>query len=82
MSEFNCNKCGFCCSELPAHVLTLLDFPVHPRGKGCGFQNEDKSCSIYATRPEICRVRPDSGGGFAASESACVDLQNKFGEDD
>lgn len=78
MSDFNCNKCGLCCSEIPAYAVLKFGLPLHPRGKGCANQNEDKTCSIYETRPEVCRVKPDANGSFALAESACTYLQKLF----
>lgn len=51
----------------------------------CKFLNEDNSCSIYETRPEICRIeemQKESGihkdAYFADSAKACNQIQEHF----
>ena len=51
MSKFLCSSCGACC--LVAGATGLLP----DRGDGaCIHLNKDMLCSIYETRPDICRV--------------------------
>ena len=53
-SNFPCNKCGACCRNIRNSDLTqFLD-----RGDGiCKYYNDAlKLCSIYESRPNICRV--------------------------
>ncbi len=51
---WECNKCGACCC-LAGFIIKELD-----RGDGvCRMLSENNMCSIYETRPEICRVRKD-----------------------
>lgn len=49
--KFQCSKCGACCKR--AGWLGLM--PTREDG-ACLYLNEDNSCSIYETRPEVCRV--------------------------
>ena len=49
---WECNKCGACC-RLAGFIIKEWD-----RGDGaCKMLNEDNTCSIYETRPHICRVK-------------------------
>jgi len=54
MNDFPCNRCGLCCQ----HVGLAPETRFLDRGDGvCGhFDLASKSCSIYAQRPDICRV--------------------------
>lgn len=48
---WECNKCGACC-KLAGFIVKNLN-----RGDGvCKMLLDDNTCSIYETRPEICRV--------------------------
>lgn len=53
--DFHCSKCGACCSHLSAfnHIYDELD-----RGDGvCKFfDDKERLCTIYETRPSLCRV--------------------------
>jgi len=51
---FPCTKCGLCCQHIET-IEELKDFDV---GNGvCKYFNTiDNSCSIYETRPDICRI--------------------------
>ena len=49
---FNCSKCGICCRNLPA----VAPFDELHQGDGvCKFLMGNL-CSIYDTRPSLCRV--------------------------
>jgi len=49
--EFLCSGCGACCM-IAGYSKLLPD-----RGDGaCTYLNEQNQCSIYETRPDICRV--------------------------
>lgn len=53
-SQFPCDKCGLCCKRVSvAEETVFLD-----RGDGvCKHHDEEsKLCSIYESRPEVCRV--------------------------
>ena len=64
--NFNCNGCGACCRRvgtMPKELLVMNKLEVNPDGSCKNFQS-DNSCSIYETRPSICRVsdmQKDSG---------------------
>lgn len=47
--QFNCDKCGACCKNLPPGI------PLN-RGDGVCKYLENNLCTIYETRPDICRV--------------------------
>jgi Fe-S-cluster containining protein len=51
---FPCSSCGLCCRK----VGLALETKALDRGDGvCRHLDEDtRLCSIYATRPDICRV--------------------------
>lgn len=49
---FNCSKCGCCCRHLDRSEL----YKDLDRGDGVCKYLEDNICSIYETRPLICRV--------------------------
>lgn len=51
---FDCYKCGACCHFLHLHP-NYKDWK-HPDKPHCKYLNDDKTCAIYKTRPEICRV--------------------------
>lgn len=54
MTNFPCNKCGICCQRVHwAEETKFLD-----RGDGVckHYAKDSKLCTIYAQRPEICRV--------------------------
>ena len=51
---YQCEKCGACCRNLDkSEIYKHLD-----RGDGCCkyYNDETKLCSIYDSRPIICRV--------------------------
>lgn len=49
--SFNCTKCGACCRR--AFLLPGFPFPVGPDGACSKLVNNQ--CSIYETRPDVCR---------------------------
>lgn len=52
--EFPCTQCGLCCQNVNlADETQSLD-----RGDGTckHYSDNDKNCTIYADRPDICRV--------------------------
>lgn len=49
---FVCDKCGKCCR----HLDTSSAYAELNRGDGVCRHLEGKLCSIYATRPLLCRV--------------------------
>lgn len=50
---FNCNKCGSCCRNLN---LNDLYKELHDGDGVCRYLDENNECSIYETRPLLCRV--------------------------
>lgn len=49
---FNCDKCGICCEHIDGvDLYAQLD-----RGDGVCKYLKDNLCSIYDTRPLLCRV--------------------------
>ena len=56
--NFKCNGCGACCRRvgtMPKEVLAINNLSVRADGS-CTNLKSDNSCSIYETRPTICRV--------------------------
>lgn len=54
MPEFPCTQCGICCQRVHwAKETKFLD-----RGDGTckHYATDSKQCTIYAERPDICRV--------------------------
>ena len=49
MKEFPCTQCGACCRRAQNLMPTKED------GTTCVYLKDNK-CSIYADRPEICRI--------------------------
>jgi len=49
MNEFRCDSCGLCCRQ-------VTDGVGLPHKNGVCAHLVDNKCSIYATRPDICRV--------------------------
>jgi len=54
MRTFSCNQCGLCCQ----HVNYAVETHFIDRGDGTckHYDPTSKGCSIYAERPDICRV--------------------------
>ncbi|PXA02960.1 YkgJ family cysteine cluster protein [Coraliomargarita sinensis] len=50
-------------------VYQLYPLPFHQR---CAFLLQDQLCSIYATRPEVCRR-------FAAGSTQCIEARERSG---
>ncbi len=50
---FICTKCGLCCRNI-GKIPELAGF--HTGNVFCMHLSDDNLCSIYATRPYICRV--------------------------
>lgn len=86
---FHCSKCGLCCrniSKIPQ--LSLFD-----NGNGvCIYLGKDNLCSIYANRPEICKVDLMYEKHFKSSmtieewyklnEKGCLELKNTLKKGD
>lgn len=52
MDKFPCTSCGLCCKNIHL-VPKLQDFD---RGNGTCIHLVDSKCSIYETRPQVCRI--------------------------
>ena len=53
MDRFPCTACGLCCTK--AGSVDQLKIFALSNGT-CQFLNEHNKCSIYETRPNLCRV--------------------------
>tara|TARA_R110002095_G_scaffold177429_1_gene154744 strand:+ start:44 stop:340 length:297 start_codon:yes stop_codon:yes gene_type:complete len=49
--EFLCSKCSACCRNVGD-----LDLPSDDNGVCLNLDQENNTCKIYNTRPDICRV--------------------------
>ena len=86
---FPCNRCGACCRSIK-HVPELKDYD---RGDGAckylvGEPGQEHTCSIYETRPDVCRVdksKPilmSTAEWYRANLEACTKLRlNVYGQD-
>ena len=50
--KFPCTGCGVCCKNI-SHIIELKEFD---RGDGQCIHLDNDECSIYHSRPQICRV--------------------------
>lgn len=50
--NFQCIQCGECCR----HINLIPPLAQYDRGDGVCIYLKDNLCTIYAERPEICRV--------------------------
>lgn len=57
--KFGCTKCGACC-RLAGEIFkgACIDFPYGFKEDGvtCEKYKEGVGCTIYETRPDVCRV--------------------------
>lgn len=49
---FQCSQCGLCCQ----HIDLVPELAKFHNGNGICIHLKDNICSIYTTRPDICRV--------------------------
>lgn len=54
MDTFPCTQCGLCCQHV--HMSDETRFLDRGDGTCRHYDAADKSCTIYAERPDICRV--------------------------
>lgn len=54
MTAFPCTQCGLCC--LHVHLVDETRFLDRGDGACRHFDEAGKGCTIYANRPDICRV--------------------------
>ncbi|WP_394682227.1 YkgJ family cysteine cluster protein [uncultured Comamonas sp.] len=52
--EFPCTQCGLCCQHV--HLSHATQFLDSGDGTCRHYDSLSKGCSIYAERPDICRV--------------------------
>jgi uncharacterized protein len=84
MSNFPCTSCGLCCR----HISGLKELQAFDRGDGvCQFL-KDNQCSIYETRPLICRIDEmyeldykhlEKNEFYQLNIKACLHLQKSAG---
>ena len=53
-SAFPCTQCGLCCKHV--HVAAETQFLDRGDGTCMHYDATSKGCTIYAERPDICRV--------------------------
>lgn len=53
LDRFPCTKCGVCCKNI-SHIVQLTNYD---RGDGQCIYLQENKCSIYSTRPLVCRVK-------------------------
>lgn len=82
---YPCTECGACCRLGPTRTF---GWPLNNEGTACLFLQSDNRCSIYADRPDICRIdiaAEQSGAPlevyFEACAEACAALQDMEGLD-
>ena len=49
---FPCSRCGECCR----HIDRVPQLKMYDNGEGCCVFLNGNECTIYETRPEVCRV--------------------------
>jgi Fe-S-cluster containining protein len=83
--KFPCTACGLCCRIGPRLVE---GWPLREDG-ACAHLNDDNTCAIYDTRPEVCRVHEmqkksgiDQRTYFNLSAKICNDFQTDAGLDE
>ena len=86
--KFNCWNCGVCCK-----MCNLLDELKHfDSGNGvCINLNDDNTCAIYDTRPDVCNTKTMYNAKYkdklswdeyvTVSESVCKWLEKTLGID-
>jgi uncharacterized protein len=54
MNSFPCTRCGLCCQHV--HMSDETRFLDRGDGTCRHYEDDSRSCAIYAERPDICRV--------------------------
>jgi uncharacterized protein len=54
LPSFPCSGCGSCCMDVK-HIPELAQY-AGPKGRCTMLGPDDKTCTIYADRPLVCRV--------------------------
>ena len=83
---FKCNGCGKCCQNIWA-LEGMEDFPYKAKKDGSCEKLVDNKCSIYETRPLICRVDDyfeknikgtmSKKAWYKLNNNSCIELNNR-----
>ena len=67
---WKCSGCGNCCRLAKIWWSTTgTDWPYGYRGLSCAMLDEETNrCSIYETRPAVCRVSAAIAAGISEAE--------------
>jgi Fe-S-cluster containining protein len=83
VAPFPCTACGACCVVLPRLVK---GWPLREDG-ACAHLSNENLCTIYETRPDICRVGATTLLGltppeyYALTAKRCGEMQESLGLD-
>lgn len=67
----SCRMCGACCVAPDIAAL------AKPMGVPCGFLDSESRCTIYPTRPDVCRrYRPDEICELIAAPTLAARVSN------
>lgn len=78
---YPCTECGACCRVGPR---LIRGWPMNADGTACAYLGADNRCTIYATRPAICRTDRQPvplAPSFVASAAVCNRMQEAEGID-
>lgn len=89
LSAFPCTQCGLCCQHV--HLAAETQFLDRGDGTCRHYDATSKGCTIYAERPDICRVDRQYAVRYAQqytwdeyvtlNQQVCVILQAKEEQD-
>lgn len=91
MDQFPCNQCGLCCKLVGLVIDQLKEngFPYNQNKKGECEKLVDDKCSVYETRPSVCRIdEMQLSSGKSKSEyykdsiNVCNQLKKTYGKSD
>ena len=71
--NFPCTSCGACCRR-----VYLVDVSMAKENGHCINLNDDNTCNIYDTRPEICRINFNKHKKTFSSEKAYFEATEYF----
>jgi uncharacterized protein len=81
-TPFPCEKCGCCCRR--PELTAGENFPYKYVDGRCEMLAFDNTCTVYATRPEICnfekmveKLGMDRDFAIAGSKDYCRQFQNE-----
>lgn len=87
---FPCTGCGLCCQN----IVDIEELKAFDLGNGtCRYLNrQDNSCSVYDTRPDICKIETmfaikyhqffTKSDFYIENAKVCNELQNKYNLDE